>query len=161
VEAMQERGHKNAYKLDLLADKIPGDQDMILADAVLLHFSDEQTKRILVNCHAALKPDGILVASIKRGKGEEKVKDKLGLPRFFHYWSPEEFKQLLKESGYTVVYESQDSTGRNNSEWFSVIAKPIKNRELLNHPLTLCPTMPDAQSHAAIFHQSAVRVNRS
>lgn len=127
VDAMKERCHANAYKLDLLTDKIPAGQDMILADAVLLHFSDEQTKMILANCRAALKSNGILAASIKRGKGEETVKDKLGVPRFFHYWSPEEFKRLLTEAGFRVVYESQDSSGRNNSEWFSVIARPIED----------------------------------
>jgi len=124
VDAMKERGHTNAYKLDLLTDKIPAGQDMILADAVLLHFNDQQAKTILAHFREALKSGGILAASIKRGTGEERVTDKLGLPRFFHYWSPDDFKQLLAESGFTIVYESLDSTGRNNSAWFSIIAKP-------------------------------------
>lgn len=130
VQEMHRRGLDASYKLDLLKDEIPVKQDMILADAVLHHFVYDEMIFILEKIRDALTENGILVFSVKQGSGEEWVKDKLQAPRFFSYWSQDELKGVLHKTGFRLLYLSSDKTGRNNSEWLSVIAAPLRDDKI-------------------------------
>lgn len=125
VEFMKSKG-KNARLLDALTDDFPVHADMIYANAVLLHFDDTQTKQVLHKVHKCLSPNGYFAFSVKIGEGESWSESKLGMPRFFNYWSAEKLKEVLRSSGFKIVYFELGNTGHDNGEWFHVTVRPLQ-----------------------------------
>ena len=107
--------------LNALTDEIMGEYDLILANAVLLHFTDKDTTQVLRKIYQALKPGGRFVFSLKRGDGDEWSDSKVGLPRYFNYWQPEELTELLDTTGFKSVDIKRDAKGEG-SEWLMVTA---------------------------------------
>lgn len=120
VDLLQEKGF-NARKLDLINDAIDGTYDLIMANAVLLHFTREQTADVLKKVHASLKEGGMFAFTVKLGDGEEWNDAKLGVPRYFCYWQPEQLAEVVKNAGYDNVDVQQGTT--KNFQWLQVIAR--------------------------------------
>jgi SAM-dependent methyltransferase len=121
VEMMQQR-HLDARKLNLLTDPIEGQYDLILAIAVLLHFTPAEMKTVLAKIHAALKPGGTFAFTLKQGAGEEWASHKLGEPRYFCYWNKEDITAELAEAGFSRT-DVEISPGRSDLVWLSIIAQ--------------------------------------
>lgn len=100
VESLR-RGGANAVVLNALTDKLGGPWDMVFAAAVFLHFNEDEFAQVLRKTHRALQPKGILAFSVKDGSGEDWEHDKLGLPRYFHYWTPSTLDAALRATGFT------------------------------------------------------------
>lgn len=99
VEHLESHGH-TARNLNVLNDEISSGYDLIFADAVFLHFSDDELSLALKKVHNALNPMGTLGFTLKWGVGEEWSSEKLGEPRYFRYWDKDSISQKLDEVGF-------------------------------------------------------------
>jgi SAM-dependent methyltransferase len=122
VELLQNKGFKTRT-LDLLNDELAGGYDMVLADAVLLHFTREESESVTRKIHAALRPDGIFALRMKQGDGPVWTEEKLGEPRYFYYWQPEDLKQMLEDCGFEWLNMTESFTGHNKASWMHIILK--------------------------------------
>lgn len=120
VDLLQEQGFA-ARKLDLINDPIEGRYDMVMANAVLLHFTREQTQAALQKVHAALNEDGMFAFTLKEGDGEEWSEAKLGVPRYFCYWRQPAIEALVRESGFSDVQVLKGAT--RNAQWLQIVAR--------------------------------------
>lgn len=122
VELLQEKGFATRT-LDLLNDEIDGSYDMVLADAVLLHFTPEESESVTRKVHKALNPGGIFALRMKRGNGPVWTEEKLGEPRYFYYWQPDDLKKMLEGCGFEWLSMTESFTGHNRASWMHVIAR--------------------------------------
>lgn len=108
-----------ARRLDILMDTPGEDYDLILANAVLLHFGRDDFVFILEKLRGALAPGGRFAFSLKTGDGEEWSERKIGAPRFFCYWRREMLGPLLEAAGFATwrIGETQPA------DWLYVIAR--------------------------------------
>ncbi len=123
VEYLSAQGYQ-AHLLNALTDDLGGPYDMIFANAVLLHFTIEQTKAVLKKIKRALQPGGVFSFSVKIGEGSRWTTNKLPDKRYYHYWQAEPLGQLLAEAGFAVRYSKESHYGKNNTGWLLVIAQP-------------------------------------
>jgi hypothetical protein len=119
IEHLRDNGH-DATKLNVITDEIEGDYKVIIACAVFLHFTESELRDVLVKLSGHILPDGVLAFSVKNGEGEEWSEEKMGAPRYFHYWSPQTIQPVLEECGYEMV----DLRLEENDKWLHIIAKP-------------------------------------
>lgn len=124
VQYLRSQGH-SARLLNALTDDFGGPYDMVYAQAVLLHFTPEESKIVLQKTHSALVPRGILAFSLKVGKGSGWQTSKIDGPRYFTYWQEEPLRVALAQAQYDVLDISEGTTGhnRNNNNWYHVIAR--------------------------------------
>ncbi|HEU4914759.1 MAG TPA: class I SAM-dependent methyltransferase [Candidatus Saccharimonadales bacterium] len=121
VELLQKKG-LNARVLNAITDDLGGPYDLVIANAVLLHFTREETEKVLAKVLAALKDGGRFAFTLKQGEGETWEDSKLGAPRYFCFWQEQQIEELLKKVGYSQVEVSGDKATRNNTTWVQVIA---------------------------------------
>ncbi len=96
---------------------------MIYANAVLLHFTPEETAEILNRAKGSLTDDGLLSYSVKIGDGSGWSDRKLDGRRFFTYWQEGPLREVVSDSGYEIVDWEEGQTGHDNGDWFHVIAR--------------------------------------
>jgi SAM-dependent methyltransferase len=113
----------SARLFDVLADPLPGPYDLIFANAVLLHFTACEFDQVLGRLAGALAPGGRLAFSLKQGHGEEWSEAKLGAPRFFRYWQPDELPPRLAAAGFADWTIKAARTGRAHPDWLYVTAR--------------------------------------
>ena len=95
--------------------------DLILANAVLLHFDRAQLPRVLVKA-TALNPAGRLAFSLKGGDGEGWSSAKLGAPRYFCYWRAQRIAALLDAAGFARWSIVEAHMNRADADWIYVDA---------------------------------------
>lgn len=122
VELLQSKGF-NTRLLDLLKDQLGGSYDMVLADAVLLHFTPEESALVARKIHEALIPGGIFALRMKQGDGAVWTEEKLGEPRYFYYWNADELKSMLTACGFEWLGMTESFTGHNNASWMHIILR--------------------------------------
>lgn len=122
VDLLQKQGH-SARVLNAITDNFGGGYDMVIANAVLLHFTPQETVTVLHKIHRSLNDGGILAFTVKQGKGSEWSEAKLGAPRYFTYWTARDVDMLLADTGFTPVMVSPDNAGINNVQWLAVVAR--------------------------------------
>jgi SAM-dependent methyltransferase len=120
---------KPARLLNAITDDLGGDYDMVFADAVFLHFNPEQLEKVLSKVFEALKPNGLIVFSLKAGSGEEVTDRKLDVNRYFCYWQADDIKKLLVKNGFTdiEIKTIDDYRGKARPDWLLVNANRAKN----------------------------------
>lgn len=111
-----------AHKLNALTDDLGGPYDLVVANAVLLHFTREETRRVLQKVFDALRPGGTFLCTLKQGEGESWSTNKLGAPRFFCYWEEDDIRQFLQAAGFTNV-DIISNVATKNALWLHIIAK--------------------------------------
>jgi SAM-dependent methyltransferase len=124
VELLQKKGFK-ARLLDLLKDDLGAGYDMVLADAVLLHFTPDESATVVKEIYTALNDRGIFALRMKQGKGPVWSEEKIGEPRYFYYWQEGDLKKLLKDSGFEWLEMTKSHAGHNNADWMHIIARKI------------------------------------
>jgi predicted TPR repeat methyltransferase len=125
VEYLHSNGHE-ATKLNVLTDKLEDEYKVIIACAVFLHFTEDEFRDVLMKLSDHIERDGVLAFSVKNGEGEEWSDEKMGAPRYFHYWNPQKIQPLLEESGYEVLNLRLEE----NDKWLYVIAKPKEESDI-------------------------------
>lgn len=112
----------HASFFDLLKDTFEERFDLIFANAVLLHFTRAETENTLEKVLSALHENGRFAFSLKQGEGEKWSEEKIGRPRFFHYWRREDIEKLLKRAGYAYWTIDDDGSGHGSDEWLHIVA---------------------------------------
>lgn len=112
-----------ARSLNILTDQIEGSYHLIFAIAVLLHFVPLEAERAIAKMRNALKPGGRIALCVKVGEGEEWTNAKLGLPRYFHYWSPDRLEQTLRRAGFSRFELAKTSLDERPVKWLFALAR--------------------------------------
>jgi len=121
VDLLNQKGF-NARRLNAITDDLGGQYDFVLANAVLLHFTRDETKQVLQKVFDALNPGGTFAFTLKQGEGEKWSEDKLGAPRYFCFWTEDQIRQLVEATGFTDVKVTGDKATAN-ATWLQVIAR--------------------------------------
>jgi SAM-dependent methyltransferase len=88
------------WQQDMLAMTLPpASFDGVFANAVLFHLPSRALPVVLDRLHAALKPDGALLASNPRGQDEEGFVD----GRYACFYSFRTWRRLVSRSGFALV----------------------------------------------------------
>ncbi|WP_235973794.1 class I SAM-dependent methyltransferase [Parasphingopyxis marina] len=112
-----------AKLFNVLNDAFTAKYDLIIANAVLLHFDRQEFAEALRKSSRALKPNGRFAFSLKRGDGEEWSDEKLNAPRFFCYWQPEDLAPLLSRARFSSWAINEVATERAHAEWLYIVAR--------------------------------------
>jgi SAM-dependent methyltransferase len=120
VEMMRSEGH-DAHQLDLRTDAFGGPHDAVLANAVLLHLTQDQLEAALRRLRAAVRDGGLLAFTVKKGTGAGWSREKVGRPRYFVYWQEHALREVLTGAGW-AVYSLEHCSGPAD-DWLQVIAK--------------------------------------
>lgn len=123
VKLLREQGHQ-ARVLNAITDELGGSYAIIFANAVLLHFTDAAFKTTLAKIYAALHPGGIFAFSLQEGAGSAWSDRKLGVPRYFNYWTTETVRPLLAAARFEILELSVDTTDqRQEIRWLRITAR--------------------------------------
>lgn len=109
VSHLKSHGHAHTVQFNALHDDFNKSWDLIIANAVFLHFDRHQLSQVIVKCLHALSPQGLLAFSVKAGEGEGWSREKLDAPRYFCYWQLDNLLSLIPPDMATVIYNSQDN----------------------------------------------------
>lgn len=126
VKYQQDNGHK-ATLLNVLTDEIIDRYDMVLADAVWLHFTPVEAELATKKILDSLKDGGIFAFSLKEGEGEELTDQKLNHTRYFCYWQEDNIRSLLESTGfdYADIFRASDNRPERPG-WLLIIARKAK-----------------------------------
>ena len=105
--ARKEVPKANFKCLDLLEMNFPENSfEGIWAEAVILHLKRKDVPRALRKFYRILKKDGVLHITVKRGKGEAYVREKLSgwHERFYTYFTKKEIEALIRRQGFKIIY---------------------------------------------------------
>ena len=119
VEMLKNKGLA-ARKLNAITDDLGGPYDLVLANAVLLHFTPDELDKVLGKVFAALKPGGRFAFSVKQGQGEEWTDYKISSPRYLHYYTEQDLRIYLKQAG--LIASNAEHVKTKRSTWIHVIA---------------------------------------
>ncbi len=123
VKLLRSQGHQ-ARSLNALTGELGSPYDMVFANAVLLHFTPEETGRVVQKVHKSLSPNGVFAFTLKQGLGEEISVEKLGAPRYFNYWQPDALVDVIEGADFEVVQlNDADSSNRTDVTWLHAIAR--------------------------------------
>ena len=119
------KNNKSAWHFNVIKDEFDDKYDLIIADAVLLHFTESELMKVLNKLNAALKKSGRLAFTVKRVDGDFTEKEKLGNVRYFHLWQPDDLKIMLNAAGFVVTYEeiAEDTRGEFKPAWILMVAE--------------------------------------
>lgn len=125
VDLLKGRGFMARW-LNLLVDDLPANAyDLVLANAVLLHFTPEEFLGLLTKLHGALAPGGRLAFSLKKGVGEHWSDEKIRAPRYFCYWTAETLEPCLRRAGFSKWDLVEATTSRSHPDWLYIIATAV------------------------------------
>lgn len=123
VEYLRSKG-KEAKQFNVLHDEFDDRYSLVVADAVLLHFTEDELKKILKKINNALEDQGRLAITLKQGDGEFTEDKKLGSVRYFHLWQPEEISSIMKSCGFEISYNKSIADSREGKPgWMTIIAE--------------------------------------
>ena len=108
------------WQQDLFAMTLPpASFDGVFANAVLFHVPSQALPVVLDRLHAALKPDGVLLASNPRGQDEEGFVD----GRYACFYSFETWRRLVSRSGFALVdhYFRPPGKPRRQQPWLATL----------------------------------------
>ena len=100
----------------------------VYARASLLHIPKEPIPKVLKSIHKILRESGVLYLALKEGKGEREVEDKRHgrkVKRFFSFFTEDEIKKLLVESGFGVEKIVKFRKTETSTDWLQVFAEKI------------------------------------
>lgn len=121
VSYLRDKGF-HARLFNVITDELDGQYDLILASAVMLHFTREELALALRKLCDSLNPRGRLAISLKRGEGDAWSTEKLGAPRYFCYWEAEDLEPVLGAAGFARWTIDDPRSKGNHVAWLYVVA---------------------------------------
>jgi SAM-dependent methyltransferase len=121
-----ERLHQDGFRanvLNVLTDDFGGPFDAIFANAVLLHVPRAQLQSVLATALRATRVDGVLVASFKKGVGDEWSDRKLDAPRRFTYWQENDLQHIVRAAGWTPLQIFEWTSPKSSERWITLTAR--------------------------------------
>ncbi len=104
--------------------------DGVWSQASLLHFeTGKEVRQALKEFYRVLKAKGVIYVAVKKQQGNTKtavVTDSLShADRFFQYFTEDELRNLLLETGFSVIKTElqEDSHGRNEVQWIIILGR--------------------------------------
>ncbi len=98
--------------------------DGVWAYTSLLHIEKNKIKLALNEIKRVLKKDGIFALGMIDGEVEEyRISSGVDKPRYFAFYKREELENILKESGFQILYFEQFKPGSKN--YLNFISKKI------------------------------------
>lgn len=94
----------------------PGGFDAVWAAASLLHLPAADVAPTLASIATILRSEGIAYLTVKTGEGEAVD----GHGRFYSYWTPTQFDDLVEAAGFEIIESYLSETGP--VEWTNVFA---------------------------------------
>lgn len=122
---MLQKEDPTAHILNIITDDINGTYDLIIANAVFLHFNDSEMQFTTKKVYDALNSEGIFSLTLKQGEGEAWQNNKSMAPRYFKYWSKDGVVELLTAVGFKDINAWVDSSDGSGATWIMVIAKKL------------------------------------
>lgn len=125
VEYLNKNG-ENAILFNALEDPIPDGYTLFFANAVVPHFTSEDTTNFLQKMFASLPEGGRVAFNVKIGQGDDWINEKLSHKRYIHYWQPDEIKNVILNTGFKIRFFDENIAGDlPNHRWVNiVIEKP-------------------------------------
>lgn len=96
--------------------------DGFFTNAVLLHAPPDIFENALKNVTVVLKENGVAAFSLKTGEGEEITLEKMDAPRYFHYHTEAEIREILSKLPFEIISLSH----AYKDKWLHVV---IKNKK--------------------------------
>lgn len=121
VDLLQAKGF-DARILNVITDDLPQALDYVLANAVLLHLTRDETSQVIKKVFNALNEDGKFAFTLKQGEGEGWSEEKLGAPRYFCYWTEPQIRELLEDTGFNELQISGEKA-TSNATWLQIVAR--------------------------------------
>ena len=121
VSFLRDRGFQ-ARPFNAITDELADEYDLILASAVMLHFTRQELALVLRKLCGSLARSGRLAFSLKRGEGEAWSTEKLGTPRYFCYWEMEALEPVLDAAGFASWTVDNARSSRTDVPWLRIIA---------------------------------------
>ena len=120
--AKQQSGHPVLHQQFLNLDLEQGSFDGIFANASMFHVPRQELHRVFMDCHQALRKDGILFMSNPRGDSEGWQGERYG-----SYLEFEEMKSYLQNAGFEIVhhYYRPEGLSREQQPWLAVVCKAV------------------------------------
>jgi len=122
VDALRAVGHE-ARLLDVRSDDLGGPYDAVFANAVLLHVARPLLPDVLERALAAVRPGGVLAATVKRGEGDGWSNRKLDRARHFTYWTESDLEAVVGRAGWTDVVVRETTRAGADERWLTVTAR--------------------------------------
>lgn len=122
VDRLRSAGH-DARVLDVRHDPFGGPYDAVFANAVLLHVPRAELTRVLRRSLDAVRPGGVLAATVKQGAGSGWTDRKLEDPRHVTLWGADELAALVQQSGWHDVVVRDTTTPTSADRWLTVTAR--------------------------------------
>lgn len=121
VEYLRAQG-KEAQQFDVINDDLGRQFAGVIANAVFLHFTNEDFEKALENVQCHLLPHGYFAISVKAGEGEEVTNEKMDAPRYFNYWQPDDLEAILQAHDYSILHTFRPGNGK----WIQLITQSIR-----------------------------------
>ena len=122
VDRLRAEGH-DARLLDLRHEGWGGPYDAVFANAVLLHVDRAATGAVLGRARGAVRPGGVLAATVKHGDGEGWSDRKLADPRWFTYWTADALAAAVRAAGWSDVVVRETTRPGAEERWLTVTAR--------------------------------------
>ncbi len=120
VDLLQSQGHE-ARVLNAINDDFGAGYSLIFANAVLLHFTPDETRAVISKSYNSLTENGVLAFSVKEGQGQEWSQAKLNAPRYFCYWQADDLEAVVREAGFSQIDLTKGQT--TNADWLQIVAQ--------------------------------------
>ncbi|MGN8049273.1 GNAT family N-acetyltransferase [Curtobacterium sp. 22159] len=114
---------RDARRLDLRDPDWGGPFDAVLANAVLLHVPRETVPAVLRRALAAVRPGGVLAATVKRGTGAGWSSRKLDDERYVTYWTEGPLAAVVERAGWGDVTVRDTTRPGAEEQWLTVTAR--------------------------------------
>lgn len=121
VNYMIKRGHP-ARLLNIVNDTLDQKFDAVLANAVFLHFNDDDFDKALKNTKAMLENGGIFAVSLHEGAFRG-MSDHKHTVRYFQEWTEEDIRTLLPKYGFSALSCIHGISVSGRKEWIMFIAQ--------------------------------------
>lgn len=121
VEQLRADGHV-ARVLDVRTGMFGSGYDAVFANAVLLHVQRSELTGVLRRALVAVRPGGVLAATLKRGDGDAWSTAKVDRARHFTYWTEDELTQVVAEAGWQGVVVRETTEPGAGERWVTVTA---------------------------------------
>lgn len=112
---------KNIIKLDILNLDIQEKYDLVFANAVLMHFREDEIEKIFSDIHNILNNEWIFTFNVQKGYWEEFKDHKEWWPRFYKYRQQNEIEKAISISGFKIL----DIWLSDDNRWIQIISQKI------------------------------------
>lgn len=144
LKIMRDKGLQ-PIRFNVVTDDFPDTYDGVYAKRVFVHFTVDDTRKALEKIYQGLKPGGRLIFNVINsgahdGKSEEWVDFygdyKIGTPRYYKYWTEDEIRSLLEETGFAIKTMFKDGgdkvwekPGDESQRWIYIVAEKPKEEQ--------------------------------